>query len=94
MVADKAYDCADLRAWCQKAEIRSHLPTRRNSRHRHRVDRDCYRQRQVVERFFCRLKQFRRVATRYDRLLMTWAATVALALVRVMVTAGQIGGMG
>jgi transposase len=48
----------------------------------HSVDKRVYRQRNLVERFFCKLKHFRRVATRFDKLARNFLAAVALASTR------------
>ena len=42
-------------------------------------DKHRYKSRNLVERFFCRIKQFRRVATRYDKLAQRFSSFVALA---------------
>jgi transposase len=47
----------------------------------HPFDAGAYRQRNLIERMFCRLKDWRRVATRYDKLAANFAAAVALAAV-------------
>lgn len=47
----------------------------------HPFDRDAYKRRNLVERAFCRLKDFRRVATRYDKLAATYAAAISLAAI-------------
>jgi putative transposase len=47
----------------------------------HSFDRDAYKRRNLVERAFCRLKDFRRVATRYNKLAVTYAAAVSLAAI-------------
>ncbi len=44
---------------------------------------DVYRQRNLVERFFCKLKHFRRIATRYDKLARNFLAAIALASARI-----------
>ena len=44
---------------------------------------ELYRRRNLVERFFCKLKQFRRVATRYDKLLVNFMGFVKLAAVAI-----------
>ena len=46
---------------------------------RHRFDRRAYKGRNVIERSFCRLKDFRRIATRYDKLARNFFAAVQLA---------------
>ena len=47
----------------------------------HPFDREAYKRRDLVERAFCRLKDFRRIATRYDKLACTYAAAVCLAAI-------------
>jgi transposase len=45
------------------------------------IDRNAYRRRNVIERLFCKLKNWRRIATRYDRLAQNYIAALALAAV-------------
>jgi putative transposase len=52
-------------------------PTRKRP---HPFDPAAYRLRNLIERAFCRLKDWRRVATRYDKLAINYAATVSLAI--------------
>jgi transposase len=51
-------------------------PTRK---HPHRFDAEAYKSRNLIERMFCRLKDFRRVATRYDKLARNFLAGVLIA---------------
>jgi transposase len=51
------------------------------------IDRDIYRERNLVERFFCKLKHFRRIATRYDKLARNFLAAVVLASTRLWLRA-------
>ncbi len=51
-------------------------PTRKNP---HPYDKDAYKARNLIERMFCRLKDFRRIATRYDRSATNFLAAVCLA---------------
>jgi transposase len=53
-------------------------PTRKRP---HPFDEDAYRHRNLIERMFCRLKDWRRIATRYDKLASSFAAAVAIAAV-------------
>ena len=55
------------------------IPGRRNRKRTIRYDKQRYRGRHLVENAFCRLKDFRRVATRYDKLAANFLSTVALA---------------
>lgn len=47
------------------------------------VDPAIYRQRNLIERFFCKLKQFRRIATRFDKLARNVLAAVLIASTRI-----------
>jgi transposase len=57
------------------------IPSRASRKFPLPLDQEAYRQRNVIERMFCRLKDFRRVATRYDKLARNFLATVCLAAV-------------
>ena len=79
VLADAAYDSDAIRCRVKqlraKACIRSH-PTRKRKK---RYDPQRYRNRNVIERFFCRLKRYRRVATRYEKKPLNFAGFVWLA---------------
>lgn len=53
-------------------------PRRKNL---HPFDRTAYKRRNLIERAFCRIKDCRRVATRYDNLAATYAAAISLAAI-------------
>ena len=55
------------------------IPPRRNRTTQRKTDWHCYKARNLVERFFNRLKQFRRLATRYDKLASRFLAFLHLA---------------
>ncbi len=57
------------------------IPGRRSRKRAVRYDKQRYCDRHLIENAFCRLKDFRRVATRYDKLAANFASTVALAAV-------------
>ena len=67
VVADKGYDCHWLRDEIRLQGARPVIPTRRGRIRQRRYDRTRYKLRNVVERFFNRLKHFRRIATRYHK---------------------------
>ena len=54
------------------------IPGRRNRKRPIRHDRRRYRSRHLIENAFCRLKEFRRVATRYNKLAVNFLSAVAL----------------
>ncbi len=79
VVADKAFDADALLDCIKRKNAKAVIPPKANRKEQRSFDRDQYRNRNVVERFFARLKQFRRIATRYDKLASRFASFVALA---------------
>jgi transposase len=67
-VMDRGYDSNHIRAKLQEQGLTPVIPPKKNRKETIAYDKDTYRLREKVERFFNRLKQFRRVATRYDKL--------------------------
>ena len=68
LLADKGYDSNAFRKFLKDQGIRPVIPGKSNRRKKIRHDKEAYENRNVVERCFCRLKDFRRIATRYDKL--------------------------
>ena len=79
--ADTAYDSNGLRQFLTERGTRPVIPNNPTRKHRHPFDPVAYRQRNRIKRMFCRLKDFRRIATRYDKLAVNFAAAVALAAI-------------
>ena len=59
--------------------LKAVIPSKSNRKVKHAFNRHHYRNRNVIERFFARIKQFRRVATRYDKLASRFMSFVLLA---------------
>jgi putative transposase len=59
------------------------IPPRRNRKLQRPYDLSLYKERNMIERFFNKLKQFRRVATRYDKLLVNFMGFVKLAAIAI-----------
>jgi transposase len=78
LIADKAYDAMRLRAWLKAQRSRAVIPSTASRHKPFPLDRRAYKRRNLIERLFCRLKNWRRIATRYDRLARNYLATVAL----------------
>lgn len=78
-VADRGYEAQAILQMIADHGSRPHIPTQRDRKRQRSVDPDIYRQRNLVERFFNKLKHFRRIATRYDKLARNFLAAVALA---------------
>ena len=79
LVADKGYDSKALREWLEDRGTTAVIPPRKNRKVQYDYDKAVYKQRNVIERMFCRLKDWRRIATRFDRNIKNFLAAVALA---------------
>lgn len=79
--ADKGYDADWLRADLRAKSVTPIIPGKRGRKKRIRHDKRRYRERWRIEATFNRLKDFRRIATRYDKLARNYASAVALAAV-------------
>ena len=78
LLGDKAYDSAELRQWLEDRGTKAVGPNRANRKQPFRFEKKAYKQRHRIENAFCRLKDFRRIATRYDRLARNFLASVCL----------------
>lgn len=76
--ADKAYDTDAILDHLSNRGIDAVIPPRSHRIVQRPFDQHKYKNRNLVERFFCRIKQFRRIATRYDKLAERFASFVAL----------------
>ncbi len=92
VIADRAYSAASNRTLLRRKRIQTVIPERRdqvaNRKRKGRAggrppsfDAEIYKRRNVIERAFNRAKHWRAVATRYDKLAITYRAGVVLALV-------------
>ena len=79
LLADKAYDGDDFRALVIKSGAKPVIPNKSNRVNLHPFNKRAYKGRNVIERCFCRLKDFRRIATRYDKLARNFLAAIHLA---------------
>lgn len=81
LVGDKGYDSDDLRQWLAGRGTTAVIPPKKNRKVQLDCDRGIYRQRNIIERMFCRFKDWRRVATRFDRNVSTFMATITIAAI-------------
>jgi transposase len=79
VVADKAFAFQAFYHRLRRHRARACLPPKRRERLRAPFHRGYYRCRHKVENFFCRIKRFRRIATRYDKLASSFLSFVQLA---------------
>jgi transposase len=94
VLADKAYSSRAIRSHLRSRGIRATIPEPADqARNRARrgskggrppaFDADAYKERNTVERAFCKLRQHRAVATRYDKRDFVWRGTVDVASIRI-----------
>ena len=81
LIADKAYDVDSLRRWLKRRRTKAVIPSTATRTVPSPLDRAAYRRRNLIERLFGRLKNWRRIATRYDRLARNYIAALALVAV-------------
>ena len=68
VLADKAYDCDDrMRQKLIKNKCEAVIPSKKNRLNPISYDKDLYKARHLIENFFAKLKQYRAIATRYDK---------------------------
>ena len=78
LIADKAYDAQSLRDWLKSRKVIATIPSTATRTVPYKYGRIAYRRRNRIERLFGHLKNWRRIATRYDRLSCNYLAAVAL----------------
>jgi len=83
ILADKAYDADWIRRQIEDQGATPNTPSKANRKWKACFSPTLYKDRNRVERFFNKLKFFRRIATRYDKLGSTFMAMVKLAAIRI-----------
>lgn len=81
LIGDRAYDTDRFRAWLAERQVEAVIPSNMRRKKACPLDRVAYRRRNIIERMFCRLKDWRRIATRYDRLAENYLSALALVAV-------------
>lgn len=85
LLADRGYDADAIREEIAKAGVEAVIPARSNRRSPVPHDREKYRWRNLVERLFNKLKNWRRIATRYDKTKESYLGFVALASIKLWI---------
>jgi putative transposase len=83
VIADKGYDADHLVEAIAETGAEPVIPPRQHRKAPRAHDAALYQERNRIERFFNKLKQFRRVATRYDKLLVNYMGFVKLAAIAI-----------
>ena len=81
LVADKGYTSRAFRTYLHRKHICCTIARRSNERHRGTFNKQHYRKRNIVERLINRLKQFRRIATRYEKRASNFSAMITIAAI-------------
>ena len=79
VLADKGYDSDEFVKTIKEMGAAAVIPPRKNRNHLRGYDQEIYKERNLVERLFQKLKQFRRIATRYERLARNYQSMLYLA---------------
>ncbi len=81
LIGEEGYDADHLRQFLGTRGTTVVIPNKINRIAQHPFDAATYRLRNIIERTFCRLKDFRRIATRYDKLARNYLAGICLVTV-------------
>jgi transposase len=84
LVGDKGYSARKFRQFLRRRGIRVTIPRKSNQKRSGPFDKEVYRLRNQVERFINRLKQFRRIATRYEKRGENYRAMIVLAAITLL----------
>ena len=78
LIGDKAFDSDALLDTLTERGVEAVIPPKTNRTHQRTFDRDTYRERHRIENFFAKIKEFRAIATRYDKTASSFAAGIHL----------------
>lgn len=81
LAGDTAYDSNALRNFLIQRGTEPVIPNNPTRKRMQPFDPEAYKRRNIIERAFCRLKDWRRVATRYDKLMFNFASTCYIAAI-------------
>lgn len=84
VIADKGYDKKALVEEIESRGAEAAIPTQSNRKEQRTVDPHVYRERNLCERFWSKVKQYRRVATRYEKKAVNFLAFVKVAAMMVL----------
>jgi transposase len=89
LLADKGYDADALRNAVTERKAWANIPPKANRKDAISFRPFLYKARSLVERFFNKAKQFRRIATRYDKLAKNYLAAVKLVVIRIWLRSNE-----
>jgi transposase len=83
VLGDKAYDTDGVREQIQAQGAVPNIPDKASRKEKHCFSKTLYKERNLVERFFNKIKHFRRIATRFEKLAQNFRAMINLASIRI-----------
>ena len=83
LLGDKAYDADWLRQRIEAQGAAPNIPDKSNRKEKHCFSKTLYKERNRVERFFNKIKHFRRIATRFEKYAENYLAMIKLASIRI-----------
>lgn len=83
LLADRGYDNDRFRAAIEATQAEAVIPSIASRSQAIPYDKEVYKERNLVERFFCKIKHFRRIATRYDKTAASFLSMLSLVAVMV-----------
>jgi transposase len=86
IIADKGYDSDAIRNCIEAFGQKPVIPYRKNRKSRKNISGLRYQTRNIIERIFGRIKEFRRIATRYDKLDSTFLSFIACAFIQQIIS--------
>jgi len=84
VIGDKGYDSRAVVAAVEARGAEAVIPSRKNCKEQRAYDKDRYKDRNLVERFWLKLKQYRRVATRYEKTARNFLGFLHLVAIMVL----------
>lgn len=84
LAGDKGYSSPSARRRLRRRGIKPVIPTKSNQPRDPAFDREAYRRRNIVERLINRLKQYRRIATRYEKRAANYLTMVKIGMIRLL----------
>ena len=85
VIGDKGYDSESFVSSLKDQQTIAIIPSRKTNKKQRYYNRELYKDRNCVERFFARLKQFRRVATRYEKKPVNYLSMIHVACIRLFI---------
>jgi transposase len=81
LIADRGYDANHLRSFLAERQAEAVIPSTTSRRQPLPYDKAAYKDRNRIERMWCRLKDWRRIATRYDKLARNYLSGAHIAAI-------------